>query len=255
MERTTEIEVLKIYRVFRGRKEYLISLLILAIAWEIASYIFPSYAVPSWSVIISTLLTLDMTHAYITVARVMLSLTAAFVIGFILAVVMYLSSRLERYLMPIVNLIMAVPAICWVLFAILWFREPEFRIFFVLVAVCGPGFLIDIIDGMKGIPYSLREMLISFRPTRGQLIRKLILPAIVPSIITTWKINLGLAVRVVTVAELVGTVSGIGYALNFALGNLSLAEIFAWTLVLVAILLSLQGIVYGIESKLLKWRH
>jgi len=53
----------------------------------------------------------------------------------------------------------------------------------------------------------------------------------------------------------VGTVSGIGYALNFALGNLSLAEIFAWTLVLVAILLSLQGIVYGIESKLLRWRH
>ncbi|MDJ0269306.1 MAG: ABC transporter permease subunit [Aigarchaeota archaeon] len=254
MERAREIEVLKLYRVFRGRKEYAISLLALAVAWEIASYIFPPYAVPSWSIILKTLISLDFTHAYITVIRVLLALAAAFAVGFLLAVIMYLSRRIERYILPLVNLVMAVPAICWVLFAILWFKEPEFRIFFVLVAVCGPGFLIDILDGMKNIPRHLREMLVSFRPSKNQLVRKLILPAIVPSILTTWKINLGLAVRVVTVAELVGTISGIGYALNFALGNLSLAEIFAWSLVLVTILLSLQGVVYMLEARLLKWR-
>jgi len=249
-----EVAVLKYLRRAWLRKELAISLVALAVAWEIASMFLPSYQVPSWTLIIQALLSLNYNHAYITVIRVMIALGASFAVGVVGAVIMYLSKKVEAYVTPIVNLIMAVPAICWVLFAILWFREPEFRIFFVLFAVCAPVFVIDILDGIKNIPAHLREMVLSLRPSRLQMMRKLIIPAVIPTILTSWKINLGLAVRVVTIAELVGTLSGIGYALNFALGNLSLREIFAWTIVLVVILLSLQGIVYGIESKMLRWR-
>ena len=38
---------------------------------------------------------------------------------------------------------------------------------------------------------------------------KLMLPAIVPTIFTSWKVNISLAIRVVTIAELVGAVTGI----------------------------------------------
>jgi ABC-type nitrate/sulfonate/bicarbonate transport system permease component len=58
----------------------------------------------------------------------------------------------------------------------------------------------------------------------------------------------------VTVAELVGTLTGVGYALNFALGNLSMREIMAWTVVLVISLLALQGLVHLIEAYALRWR-
>jgi ABC-type nitrate/sulfonate/bicarbonate transport system permease component len=149
---------------------------------------------------------------------------------------------------------MAVPAICWVLFSILWFRDQEFRIFFVLFAVCLPGYTIDILDAIKNIPFQLREMVLSFRPSRSQFISKLILPGIIPNILTTWKVNLGLGIRVVTVAELVGTLTGIGYALNFALGQQSIREITAWTIILVASLLALQGVISLIEKRLLRWR-
>jgi NitT/TauT family transport system permease protein len=196
-----------------------------------------------------------MIHAWITLGRVLLALTAAFSTGLALATLMYLSREFEKYVMPVVNLIMAVPAICWVLFAILWFRGQELRIFFVLFAVCLPGFVIDLLDAIKNIPSQLREMIISFRPTTMQYIRKLILPAITPNILTTWKVNLGLAIRVVTVAELVGTLTGIGYALNFALGQQSIREITAWTIVLVVSLLALQGVVYMFEKRLLRWRR
>ncbi|MEM4559952.1 MAG: ABC transporter permease subunit [Candidatus Caldarchaeum sp.] len=250
----SEHAALKVFRGVSGRRYYVVSLLAVAAAWEVASWFLPPYILPSWALVLNTLVRLDLTHAWITLGRVLLALTAAFTAGLALATMMYISPKFEKYMTPVVNLIMAVPAICWVLFAILWFRGQEVRIFFVLFAVCLPGYVIDILDAIKNIPFQLREMILSFRPSTAQFIRKLILPAIVPNILTTWKVNLGLAIRVVTVAELVGTLTGIGYALNFALGQQSIREITAWTIVLVVSLLCLQGVVYLAEKRLLRWR-
>ena len=80
-----------------------------------------------------------------------------------------------------------------------------------LIAVCGPVFLVNALDAMRRVPRELRGMMHSFRPTTLQYFTKLMLPAIVPSLFTSWKINISLAIRVVTIAELVGAVTGIGH--------------------------------------------
>ena len=85
-------------------------------------------------------------------------------------------------------------------------------------------------------------MLRSFRPSRVQFFTKLLLPAIVPVILTSWKINLSLAIRVVTIAELVGAISGVGYGLAIAQELFSVADVFAWTLVLVVILFLAEAV-------------
>ncbi|MEM2581940.1 MAG: ABC transporter permease subunit [Candidatus Caldarchaeum sp.] len=251
---SSEYVAVKLAKGVAEKRYYLISLLGVAAVWEVASWFLPPYILPSWALVFSSLMSLNMSHAWITVARVLIALAAAFACGLCLATLMYIFPKFEKYATPIVNLVMAVPAICWVLFSILWFRGQELRIFFVLFAVCLPGYVIDILDAIKNIPFNLREMILSLRPSKTQYITKLILPAIVPNILTTWKVNLGLGIRVVTVAELVGTLTGIGYALNFALGQQSIREITAWTIVLVSSLLALQGIVYLIEKRLLRWR-
>ena len=48
---------------------------------------------------------------------------------------MYWSSAVERYLMPLVKVLMAVPVLCWILFAVLWFAVREVRIAFILVVL------------------------------------------------------------------------------------------------------------------------
>ena len=63
-----------------------------------------------------------------------------------------------------------------------------------------------------------------------------------PVILTSWKINLSLAIRVVTIAELVGAVSGVGYGLVMAQELFSVADVFAWTLVLVVILFLAEAV-------------
>jgi NitT/TauT family transport system permease protein len=176
------------------------------------------------------------------------------VLGVAVAMAMYRSETFAQYLHPMIRLLMAVPVVSWILFAVLWFPGVEFRILFVLVVVCGPVFLIDTFDAMRGVPRELRNMLKSFRPTTLQFFRKLMLPAIVPNLFTSWKVNISLAIRVVTIAELVGAVTGIGHQLSVAQELFSVADVFAWTLVLVALLFLLEALVARVEARLLRWR-
>ena len=55
-------------------------------------------------------------------------------------------------------------------------------------------------------------------------------------------------------AELVGAISGIGYGLVIAQELFSVADVFAWTLVLVVILFIAEAILTRIEERMLRWR-
>lgn len=240
-------------------RQAVVSVLIFAAVWEALSYLapalgIPAFAIPSLARIGRSLLTITPIDVLVTLARVIGALIASFVLGVALAVLMYQSQRLESYLRPMIRLFMAVPVVSWILFAVLWFRGVEFRIAFVLIAVCGPVFLIDAFDAMRNVPRELRRMVRSFRPTALQYFGKLMFPAIVPNLITSWKINLSLAIRVVTIAELVGAVTGIGHQLAVAQELFSVADVFAWTLVLVALLFLLEAVVARVEQRVLRWR-
>jgi NitT/TauT family transport system permease protein len=240
-------------------RQTVFSLLIFAVAWEVLSHFapalgIPAFAIPSFVRIGQSLMTITPIDVIVTVARVIGALILSFVLGVVLAIAMYRSASLESYLHPMIRLFMAVPVVSWILFAVLWFRGVEFRIAFVLIAVCGPVFLVDSLDAMRGVSRELRGMMRSFRPTTLQYFAKLMLPAILPSLITSWKINLSLAIRVVTIAELVGAVTGIGHQLAVAQELFSVADVFAWTLVLVALLFLLEAVISRVEQRVLRWR-
>jgi NitT/TauT family transport system permease protein len=240
-------------------RQTLVSLLVFALAWEVLSYLAPAlgippFAIPSLLRIAKAITTITPLDIAVTLARVIGALIVSFVLGIVLAMAMYRSDTLEKYLHPMIRILMAVPVVSWILFAVLWFPGVEFRIGFVLVVVCGPVFLVDTLDAMRSVPRELRQMMQSFRPTTLQYFVKLMLPAIVPTIFTSWKVNISLAIRVVTIAELVGAVTGIGHQLSVAQELFSVADVFAWTLVLVALLFLLEGLVIRVEHRLLRWR-
>lgn len=240
-------------------RQTLVSLLVFAACWEALSYLapylgIPPFAIPSLLKIAKSITTITPVDIAVTLARVIGALIASFVLGLALAMAMYRSETLEKYLHPMIRILMAVPVVSWILFAVLWFPGVEFRIGFVLVVVCGPVFLVDTLDAMRSVPRELRSMIRSFRPTSLQFFVKLMLPAIVPTIFTSWKVNISLAIRVVTIAELVGAVTGIGHQLSVAQELFSVADVFAWTVVLVALLFLLEAIVARVEHRLLRWR-
>jgi NitT/TauT family transport system permease protein len=240
-------------------REATVSIALFAAVWQIMSYLAPTLGIPAFAIpglgrIAKSLATITPLDVAVTLGRVLLSLVVSFAIGVAVAIVMYLSESVEKYLRPMVRILMAVPVVSWILFAVLWFKGVEFRIVFVLVVVCAPVFTVDALDNMREVSKELKQMIRSFRPTSLQFFRKLMLPAITPGLITSWKITLSLAIRVVTIAELVGAVTGIGHQLSVAQELFSVADVFAWTLVLVVLLFFLEALLVRLETRVLRWR-
>jgi NitT/TauT family transport system permease protein len=231
------------------------AIVIFAVLWQIASYFVPPFIIPGWQRILKAFVDLRFDYVAVTLARLIVSLIASFLLGFAIAAVMSHHKYIEQIVTPFVRMLMSVPAICWVVFSILWFKGVEFRIFFVMVVVAMPVFLVDTFDGMKGVSKDLDQMIQSFQPTWWERFSKLTLPAILPIILTSWKINLSQCIRVILTAELVGATSGIGYGLVLAQETFSIAVVFAWTLVLILALYFLQGIVDFMETKYLSYRE
>ena len=147
----------------------------------------------------------------LTAGRIFGGLFGAFILGGILAMVIGQSRTAENFIAPVLTFFQGIPALSWVVFAIIWFHGIEFRVLFIMVMTTLPAFTFQILDAFRSMSKDLFEMTMVFRPSRWTLFRFLIVPTIVPGILTAWKVNLGNAARVVVVAELVGATGGVGY--------------------------------------------
>ena len=231
----------------------------LAIVWQIASLFFPDYLFPSIPQIVRRFVDIATTWStqvdvLTTAGRILAGLVGAFLCGVLMALVLNRSRSAEAYLTPVLILLQGIPALSWVVIAVIWFHGTEFRIFFIMLVTTLPAFTFQILDAMRSMSKDLFEMTVAFRPTRWTLFRVLVLPTVVPGILTAWKVNLGNASRVVVVAELVGATGGVGYELLRQQQLFDMAGAIAWTLQLVCFVLVFQGIITAIEQWALRWR-
>lgn len=227
--------------------------------WQFASLFFPSYLFPSLVTVFWRCLDIlsDGAQFYdvaATVLRILAGLAGAFLIGGVMALLMARSPAIDKFLSPILTLFQGIPALSWVVFAIIWFHGVEFRIFFIMVMTTLPAFAFQILGALRAMSKDLMEMVFSFRPTRAKLFRVMIAPAILPEILTSWKVNLGNASRVVVVAELVGATGGVGYQLLQQQQLFDMAGALAWTLQLVFFVLLVQWILTLIETVAFRYR-
>ena len=69
------------------------------------------------------------------------------------------------------------------------------------------------------------------------------------------KIGFGLALKVSVVAEIFGVTSGIGYIMNYSREILATQMVFAWALVMVAVMLAADKLVFDtLARRLGAWR-
>lgn len=231
----------------------------LLVAWEWGARTSASFLFPPLEAIGSTLVTTlsdpaALASIALTYARIVLALVVTFLFATALGLWAGVSARVDRGVAPLIQIKQAVPGICWAIFAIIWFRSMELRVFFVVAASTLPLFFYQARDGLRAIPADLWEMMRALRPTRVQTLTKLVLPALVPSVLVGWRVNLGTAARVTVTAELLAGVSGIGHALRNAQEQFRMDEAIAWTVVLAVFVLTTDRLMTVIERWLLAWR-
>ncbi|MFI5611585.1 ABC transporter permease [Amycolatopsis sp. NPDC051903] len=237
----------------------LVLVVVLLGAWAIVSRFTPAYAVPPIPSVLKELRTILSTPDSLlglgtTLARVLIGLASSFVVGAALGVLMGVNDLVSRFCLPLVRFVQGIPSLSWVIIAVIWFADVEVRVWFVMVLVTLPGFALQVYDSYRAIPADLRDMARSFRPTRWALFREITLPAITPGILTAWKVNLGLGIRMVLIAELVGATIGVGAELLTAQQLFDMASVISWTLLLAVCMLVLQGVIELIENRVLRYR-
>jgi len=231
----------------------------LAAAWEIAAQFTPPYLFPDLWLVLKALVGIFtdwdlLLQGLITFARLCGAVAGSLIIGVPVGLAMGLWPRIDDHVRPVVKFLMGVPALNWVIIVIIWFSSTELRIGFVMLVLATPITIFTVYDGVRAIDQKLTDMVKTFGAGSWHMIRILLWPYVKAQAFTATKINVGVGVRTVIVAELVGASSGIGKELDLAKNMFDMPLVLAWTLWMILMLLALQALVERLERRMLHWR-
>lgn len=165
-----------------------------------------------------------------------------------------LSQRVSAWLDPSVQGLRAIPSLAWVPLLLLWLGIDETpKIVLIAIGAFFPVYL-GVASGFRGVDRKLVEVGRLFGFSRLTLVRRVLLPAALPSVLTGLRNGLGLAWMFMVAAELIAASSGLGYLLTDG-RETGRADIVLAAIALLALLGKLSdGAMRALERRLLAWR-
>jgi sulfonate transport system permease protein len=233
----------------------------LLIVWEICSKngIFPQHLLPAPSAILDTIVGMSIDgslweHIGITLYRLFIGFLIGVSSAVLLGSAVGYFKTVESLFDPLIQAFRSIPSLAWVPLFILWMGigEPS-KIVLIAVGVFFPVYL-NIVSGIQGVDRKLIEVGKVYNFNSWQLIRKIILPASLPSFLVGIRSGLGLGWMFVVAAELMGASKGIGYLLVYGQNTYS-PELIISSIVLFAVFGKLtDSLLKGLEVKTLHWQ-
>jgi sulfonate transport system permease protein len=123
------------------------------------------------------------------------------------------SPLLRRLLDPTVQGLRAIPSLAWVPLFVLWFGIFESsKVILIAVGVFFPVYL-GVMGAISSVDRKLVEVGRVFRLSDTAMVRRILLPAVLPAYVISLRTGLGLGWMFVVAAELLGASEGLGYLL------------------------------------------
>lgn len=139
--------------------------------------------------------------------------------------------------------LLLVPGLAWVPVAILLFGVGETATVFMIAVAAFAPVAVSVLAGIRAIDPALLRAARMLGAGSGTLFFRVLLPAALPSILCGLRIGLGTGWRVLVAAEMVvGTGTGLGYAIIQARWNLDYASSFACIVVICVLGLTFEQI-------------
>jgi sulfonate transport system permease protein len=194
--------------------------LAVAIAWEAAvrAGLSDGRLVPPPSRIYDTFVELARTgelvrHAVATVLRVAVGFGLGVAAGTLMGAVGGYWGLARALMDPTLQALRAIPSIAWVPLFILWLGIfEESKIALIAVGVFFPVYL-GVMGAILAVDRKLVEVGRVFRLSGPAMIRRILLPAVLPSYVVALRSGLGLGWMFVVAAEFMGASEGLGYLL------------------------------------------
>ena len=167
--------------------------------------------------------------------RIALGFLSGVIVGTILGLLSGKCRWIETLLWPYMITVKSVPVASIVVIALLWISSANlsFLISFLMVM---PIIYTNLLEGVRSVDKKMLEMADVFKMPFSRRLRFIWLPSIKPFAISGCKVAVGLAWKSGVAAELIGYPKGsIGEALYYSKLWLETADLFAWTVAIVAV--------------------
>jgi NitT/TauT family transport system permease protein len=154
----------------------------------------------------------------------------------------------------LVNALYATPLVAIVPLVVLWFGLGDEAKLFIVILVSVFPVLINTAAGVRNVPSTLIDVGTAFAASERQVFLKIILPAVLPYIMTGLRLGIGRAIIGMVVAEFFTAITGLG-ALIVKYGNqYDTASMFVPILVLMLLGVLLTSLVRRVEEMCAPWR-
>jgi sulfonate transport system permease protein len=174
--------------------------------------------VPPPSVIFRTFADLAVTgelqqHTWATLWRVAAGFFFGVAAGTLVGAITGYSALTNRLLDPTLQALRAIPSIAWVPLFILWFGIFEAsKIILIAVGVFFPVYL-GVMGAVLSVDRKIVEVGRVFRLSGFAMVRRILLPAVMPAYVLSLRAGLGLGWMFVVAAEFLGASTGLGFLL------------------------------------------
>jgi sulfonate transport system permease protein len=175
------------------------------------------------------------------------------VLGIVLGGFMGLFPLLEKMMALLTGILRPIPIMAWVPLMILWVGIGEMSKVILIAIGTFWAVLLSVINGIKNTDKKYLEVAYIFKKDKFTLMKKVIFPGMLPFVFSGLRIGIDNAWRSVVGAEVVASISGVGYMIQFAREVSRTDIMFVGILTVGLVGLCIDLLLKYIQKLLLKW--
>lgn len=243
--------------ISRLKLDTVYGLLILFVAWEILHLGIQSTVIPEPYTVIKRFISLLpgtlMTHMLASLVRIVGAIGLSIVGGVALGLFTGVNDKADKLISPIIYVLYPVPKIAFLPVFMILFGLGNTSKILIVTAIIIFQIIVTTRDGVREIPKGMFYSARSLGMSKLELYRHLIIPAVMPKIITSLRISIGTSIAVLFFSENYATRYGIGYFIMNCWTFVNYVDMFAGILGLSLLGYVLFKIVDYAEAKLCRW--
>jgi sulfonate transport system permease protein len=216
------------------------------------------YTMPKSESVISTAIELARDgklhkHVLSSISLVLRGFLMALAAAFALGISIGLSRKIEAVFELMVQILKPIPPIAWIPLAILWFGIGDSsKLYIIFLGALFPV-LLNVVSGIQSIDRRYFELARVYETSKARLIFKIVLPGALPQIMTGIRVGLGNAWVCVVAAEMIASVTGVGYLLTYG-RSLSRPDMVILAMLLIGVIGKIMDdALKFVTAKLIKW--
>ena len=240
----------------------ILSIAFALLAWQLTVQVtqLPRFILPApadvWARFVKALMDGSLLyHTRITLAEIVLGLLSGILFATVTGYMLAKSRSLEKILSPYLVASQAIPVVAIAPLLVIWLGDGILSKVVICALIVFFPVLVNTVVGVRAVPSALYDLMHSIRATRLQILLKLEVPASLPVLLGGLRIGATLSVIGAIVGELVDVEQGLGFLLQLGDFQYDTSMVFVAVFTLIALALSLYGVVTLLERKFLKWQN